>query len=169
MGLGALPAELPGPAVGSDRRDAAGSGRPACPPAIPAARSACLVASRPRGSIFWSVRKLLMLGLGALPAELPGPAVGSDRRDAAGSGRPACPPAIPAARSAGLGNFNSISYCLATSTTSSTLRLCSCDSSWGLRARLSGPCRRHRIPASTVGFPFAAATIMGSVRPHTGS
>ncbi len=29
-----LPAQLPGPAVGTDRRDAAGSGRPACPPAL---------------------------------------------------------------------------------------------------------------------------------------
>ena len=82
----------------------------------------------------------------------------------AGSARPAFPTAIPAARSAGLGNFkfNQIIYCLATS----SLQLCTrCD--WGLRARLSGPCRRHRIPASTVGFPFAAATIMGSVRPLT--
>ena len=29
-----LPAQLPGPAVGTDRREAAGSGRPACPPAL---------------------------------------------------------------------------------------------------------------------------------------
>ena len=52
VGTRVLPAQLPGRAVGTDRWDAAGSGRPACPPAIPAARSACLVASPSRGKSY---------------------------------------------------------------------------------------------------------------------
>jgi hypothetical protein len=90
---------------GLDRRDAAGSGRPACPPAIPVARSACSAqaAGPSRGSFRWVCKWLqLVLGHSQPSLRLPGPAVGTDRRDAAasGSGRPACPPAIPVARSA---------------------------------------------------------------------
>ena len=51
------PSRPGGPDVGTDRRDAAGSGRPACPPASPAARSACLLPSPSRGQ-FEVVRNL---------------------------------------------------------------------------------------------------------------
>jgi hypothetical protein len=99
--LAVLPASCPGRAVGTGRWEAAGSSRPACPPASPAARSARLVARPSRGSFRW-VRKLLKLVVGVRAAGWPGPAVGTGRWEAAGSSRPACPPASPAARSAGL-------------------------------------------------------------------
>ena len=71
----------------------------ACPPAIPAARPACWVAGPSRG-ICWCGAQVAAVGARVLPAQLPGRAVGTDRREAAGSGRPACPAAIPAARPA---------------------------------------------------------------------
>ena len=93
-----LPAELPGPAVGSGRLDGAGPSRPACPPASPAARSPIQVASR-TGHQKVQVHPSACPLTWVLPAELPGPAVGSGRLDGAGPSRPACPPASPAARS----------------------------------------------------------------------
>jgi hypothetical protein len=72
----ALPAQLPGHADGTDRRAVSGSGRPACPTAIPIARS-CIELS----SLYWEVKD----GCGQLcqptrvgtPAQLPGHADGS--------------------------------------------------------------------------------------------
>jgi len=49
----ALPAQLPGHADGSDRRTVSGSGRPACPTAIPIARS-CIELST--GSLYWELK-----------------------------------------------------------------------------------------------------------------
>ena len=93
-----LPAGQPGPAVGSGRLDAAGPGRPACPPASPAARSPIQVASR-TGHQKVQVHPSACPLNWVLPAEQPGPAVGSGRVHGAGPGRPACPPASPVARS----------------------------------------------------------------------
>ena len=77
-----LPAQLRGPAVGSDRWDAAGSGRPACPPAIPAARSACSNSCKPLLGYILVGAPTCKLVTRVLPAQLRGPAVGPDRWDA---------------------------------------------------------------------------------------
>jgi len=49
----ALPARLPGHPDGTDRRAAAGSGRPACPTAVPTARSCIRVSSH---GLYWELK-----------------------------------------------------------------------------------------------------------------
>ena len=51
----APPAQLPGHADGTDRRAVAGSGRPACPTAIPIARSCIRVSG-----LYWEVKGFFM-------------------------------------------------------------------------------------------------------------
>jgi hypothetical protein len=80
------------------RTDSAGSGRPACPTAIPIARAGTRVAS-----LYWEVKDGCGQLCWATRVGTPSPAARPCRRhrrtDSAGSGRPACPTAIPIARS----------------------------------------------------------------------
>ena len=141
-----LPAELPGPAVGSGRLDGAGPSRPACPPASPAARSPIQVASRTghqKVQVHLSACPLNWV----LPAGLPGPAVGSGRLDAAGPGRPACPPASPAARSP-------IQVASRTGHQKVQVHLSACPLNWVLPAGLPGPAvGSGRLDAAGPGRP----------------
>jgi hypothetical protein len=89
---------LPRHADGTDRRSVAGSGRPACPTAIPIARSCIRVASQ-LGSERWMWT--VVFGNSSRHPKTACPAMPTALTDGAvsGSGRPACPTAIPIARS----------------------------------------------------------------------